>query len=105
MTRTRVLLELVAEDGRLDQDAWRSAHQDRTPVALCGCGGPVVTDPREPEYREHFGVRWYAMRCQQCQSTSELPATRVLPTTDRRPSLARADAAAQVERRRLAETL
>jgi len=105
MTRTRVLLELVAADGRLDPEAWRLAHRDRTPVAVCSCGGPVYTDDDGPEYVVHFGVRWHSLRCSSCHSTSELPATRVLPTVEHRPSTARVAAAAALERRKLADHL
>ena len=104
MPATRLFAELVDPDtGRLSGDAWRIAHRDRTPVALCRCGGPVVTNPDEPEYLEHFGVRWYSCRCQSCGAVTELSGGRVLPTTDRRPSLAVAAAAAASDRRRLGE--
>lgn len=104
MARTLLFAELIdPATGRLDGAAWRVAHRDRTAVALCGCGGPVVTDPTEPEFVVHFGARWYAMRCQSCGATSELSGARVLPTTERRPSLAVAAEAARIDRRRLGE--
>jgi hypothetical protein len=104
MAATRLLAELIdPESRRLDADAWRQAHADRTPVALCWCGGPCVSDPDEPEYREHFGVRWYALRCQSCTATSEVAGTREFPATDRRPSLTTAAAAAVIDRRILGE--
>lgn len=106
MSAMRLFAELVDPDtGRLSGDAWGIAHRDRTPVALCGCGGPCVTDPAEPAYREHFGVRWYSLRCQSCGRTAELSGGRVLPTTDRRPSLAVAAEGARSDRRRLGEGL
>lgn len=100
---TLMLAELVDPDNRLDPQAWARAHLDRTAVARCGCGGPVYTDDQEPEYVIHFGVRWYAMRCDTCGHPTELPGTRVLKTTGPRPSLAGAAIARDVERRRLAE--
>jgi hypothetical protein len=104
MPATRLFAELLDPDtGRLDGDAWHVAHRDRTPVALCGCGGPCVTDPGEPEYVVHFGVRWYTLRCRSCGRTAELSGGRVLPATDRRPSLAVAAEAARIDRRRLGE--
>lgn len=104
MAATRLLAELVDPvTGRLDAEAWRLAHRDRTPVALCRCGGPVVSDPAEPEFVVHFGVRWHAMRCQSCGHTTEISAARVLPTTNRRPSLVRSAEAAAIDRRRLGE--
>lgn len=105
MAATRLLAELIdPATGRLDGVAWRAAHVARTPVALCRCGGPCVTDPAEPEYREHFGVRWYALRCQSCGADAELSGARVLPSTDRRPSLAVGAAAAVIDRRILGES-
>lgn len=100
---TRLLAELIGPEGRLDPDAWADAHRDRTPVGVCGCGGLVYTDHHEPEFVVHFGVRWYAMRCQVCDHTSELPGTRQLPRGPHRPSRALAAVAADIERRRLGE--
>ncbi len=104
MTATRLFAELLdSPTGRLSGDAWAVAHRDRTPVGLCRCGGPIVTDPAEPEYLEHFGVRWYSCRCQSCGNPTEVSGARVLPTTDRRPSLAVAAEGARSDRRRLGE--
>lgn len=105
MSATRLFAELVGSSGRLDGDAWHVAHRDRTPVALCRCGGPVVTDPGEPEFVIHFGVRWYSTRCQSCGASAEVSGARVLPTTDRRPSLAVAAEGARSDRRRLGERI
>lgn len=104
MPSTRLFAELVDPDtGRLAGDVWGIAHRDRQMVGICGCGGPVVTDPGEPEYVVHFGVRWYAARCRVCGHGTELSGARVLPTTDRRPSLAVAAEGARSDRRRLGE--
>lgn len=104
MVATRLLAELIdPATGRLDGVAWRLAHRERTPVALCRCGGPCVTDPAEPEYREHFGVRWYSLRCQSCSAATEVSGARTLPASDRRPSLAVGAAAAVIDRRILGE--
>jgi hypothetical protein len=104
MAATRLLAELIDPvSGRLDGGAWRAAHAARTPVALCRCGGPCVTDPGEPEYLEHFGVRWYALRCQSCGAGCEVSGARKLPVSDRRPSLAVGAAAAVIDRRILGE--
>jgi hypothetical protein len=96
--RTRMLAELVTAEGRIDPAAWRTAHADRTPVARCACGGPVLTDPEAPEYVVFYGVRWYAMRCVSCGKDTETPATRVLQTEVRRPSLAHSAAVLARER-------
>lgn len=103
MAATRLLAELLTPDGRLDGDAWRACHRDRTPVALCRCGGPCVTDPAEPEFVVHFDVRWYSLRCQSCGATTEVSGARRLPVSERRPSLAVAAAAAAIDRRILGE--
>jgi hypothetical protein len=90
--QTRMLAELVDDEtGRLDPVAWRAAHAQRSPVARCGCGALVLTDPG-PEYQVFSGVRWYAMRCLSCGAETSLPAGRQLETEVRRPSLAHATA-------------
>jgi hypothetical protein len=45
-----------------------------------------------------YGVRWYAMRCVSCGKDTETPATRVLQTEVRRPSLAHSAAVLARER-------
>jgi hypothetical protein len=86
--KARVLAELVNDAGRIDPAAWRAAHEDRTPVARCSCGGQMLTDPRGPESTVFHGIRWYSMRCLSCAKEYTLPATRQLQTEIRRPSLA-----------------
>src|SRR4051812_35239538 len=96
---TRVYAELVTADGRVDADAWRTAHAAQTPVATCGsCSGIMRSDPESPEFTTFFGVRWYSMRCDVCRSESSLPSTRILDTEVRRPSLARAAAVTEREK-------
>jgi hypothetical protein len=85
--KTRMLAELVNDAGRIDAEAWHRAHGDRTPVARCSCGGPVLTDPTSPEFTVFHGVRWYSMRCVSCRKETELPGTRRLETEVRRPTL------------------
>jgi hypothetical protein len=96
--KTRVLAELINDAGRIDADAWRQAHRDRTPVARCACGGPMLTDPMSPEFAVFHGVRWYSMRCVACGKETDLPATRRLETEVRRPSLAHSAAVLEFER-------
>jgi hypothetical protein len=95
--KTRMLAELVNDAGHIDADAWRSAHEARTPVARCRCGGPVLTE-RGPEFTTFHGVRWYSMRCAACGYQTELPGTRKLDTEVRRPSGAHATAVLEYER-------
>lgn len=85
----RLLAELVSDTGHVDAEQWRIAHVQRTPVARCSCGGPAVTDPAEPVWREVFGVRWFAMRCivPGCGRSAEIPGNRTVDGR-RRPSLA-----------------
>jgi len=100
----RLLAEVVNDSGHVDADAWRISHRDRLPVAKCGCGGPAMTHPLEPESTVVAGVRWYSLRCSVCGATSELPATRNLGT-GRRPSRASTAVAVEAGRRRVGETL
>jgi len=101
MPRTRLLAELVDDEGHLDGEAWRAAHRDRSPVAICACGAPAPTNPTEPEYVVHFGVRWYSVRCP-AGHTAELSGGKKLKT-EGRPSAALAARAAEIEARKLGE--
>lgn len=100
--RTTLLAELVDPEGRLDPEAWARAHADQAPVAVCGCRGLVVPNPDEPASRSVFGVVWYAMRCEACGHETEVTGARKLPSVAR-TSLARLEAHADLERRRLAD--
>jgi hypothetical protein len=102
---TRVLDELLNAEGVIDLEAWSRAHVDRTQVARCRCGGPVVTDPVEPAIKVFHGVRWYSTRCTVCAGETEIPGHRKFSTEVARPSKAGTTAVLQRDRRRLAETL
>lgn len=103
----KILAEVLLDTGHIDPDAWRTAHRDRLPVAKCspGCGGPCMTHPLEPESTVVAGARWYSLRCSVCGATSELPATRKLSTTARRPSREATAVGVAASRRRAGETL
>jgi hypothetical protein len=100
--RTTLLSELVGPDGLLDPERWVVAHRDRTPVALCGCRGLVVTNPEEPAVRTVFGVPWHAMRCTVCGHETEVTGNRRFPNVAR-TSLQVLEAARELEARKLAD--
>ena len=101
---TRMYAEMIdPETGLIDAGRWHAAHGDRTPVARCRCGGPVTTDPTEPETSEFDGIVWRVTRCLTCAATTEIPSTRVFDVTKERPSARHSVAVLERERAILGE--
>jgi hypothetical protein len=102
---TRMYAEMIdPETGLVDPDRWHAAHIDRTPVACCRCGGPVLTDSTEPEaHQDDLGIVWRVTRCVICQATTEIPGTKVFDVTPERPSVGHSTAVLERERAILGE--
>jgi hypothetical protein len=101
---TRMYAEMIdPETGLVDPDRWHAAHVDRALVARCRCGGPVTTDPTEPETQEFDGIVWRVTRCLTCAATTEIPSTKVFDVTPERPSAGHSAAVLERERAILGE--
>lgn len=102
---TRMYAEMIdLETGLVDPDRWHAAHVDRTLVARCRCGGPVKTDPTEPEVQQDdLGIVWRVTVCLTCRATTEFPATRKFDVARERPSVGHSTAVLERERTILGE--